>query len=31
MYINVWLVESNLVIAGEHYPSGCPVPKVLDI
>ena len=31
MYINVWLVESSLVIAGEHYPSGCPVPKVLDI
>jgi hypothetical protein len=31
MYINVWLVESNLVLAGEAYPSGCPVPKVLDI
>ena len=31
MYINVWLIESNLVIAGEHYPSGCAISKVLDI
>jgi hypothetical protein len=31
MYINVWLIESDLVTAGEGYPSGCPVPKVLDI
>jgi len=31
MYINVWLIESDLVAAGEGYPSGCPVPKVLDI
>jgi hypothetical protein len=31
MYMNVWLIESNLVLAGEAYPSGCPVPKVLDI
>ena len=31
MYVNVWLIESNLVTAGEGYPSGCAVPKVLDI
>ena len=31
MYVNVWLIESNLVAAGESYPSGCAVPKVLDI
>ena len=31
MYVNVWLIESDLVAAGESYPSGCAVPKVLDI
>jgi hypothetical protein len=31
MYINAWLGEQGFAIAGEGYPSGGPVSKVLDI
>jgi hypothetical protein len=31
MYINVWLMEADLAVAGETYPSGGAVTKTLDI